>query len=61
MLGLVLGAPVPGALAILLGTLIPLGLAVLMFPPVICWTHKACVRQWVQIDPRSSKQLVAAL
>lgn len=31
MLGLVLGAPVPGALAILLGTLSPLVLAVLMF------------------------------
>lgn len=35
VLGLVLGAEVPGGLAILLGTLIPVGLAVLMFPPVI--------------------------
>lgn len=35
VLGLVLGAPVPGGRAILLGTLMPLGLAVLMFPPVI--------------------------
>lgn len=32
MPGLVLGAPVPGGLPILLGPLIPLGLAVLMFP-----------------------------
>lgn len=39
--GLVLGAAVPGGLAILLGTLIPLGLDVLMFSPVISYTHKA--------------------
>lgn len=61
VVGLVLGAAVPDGLAILLGTLIPLGLAVLMFAPVICQTHKACVRQWVKTDPRPSKQLVAAL
>lgn len=61
VLGLVLGAPVPGGLAILLGTLIPLALAVLMFLPVSYETHKAYVRQWVQTDPRPSKQLVAAL
>lgn len=35
VLGLVFGAVVPGGLDILLGTLSPLGLAVLMFPPVI--------------------------
>lgn len=39
VLGLVLGAPVPGGRAILLGTFMPLGLAVLMFPPVI-WTTR---------------------
>lgn len=52
VLGLVFGAVVPGGLDILLGTLSPLGLAVLMFPPVISETHKVCVRQWVQTDPR---------
>lgn len=62
VLGLVLGAPVPGSLAILVGTLIPLGLAVLMLPPPLTgWTHKASVRQRVQTDPRPSTQLGAAL
>lgn len=35
VLGLVLGAVDPGGFPILLGTLIPVGFAVLMFPPVI--------------------------
>lgn len=33
--GFVLGAPVPGGLAILLGTLIPVDLAELIFPTMI--------------------------
>lgn len=60
-LGLVLGAAVPDCFDILLGTLIPLGLAVLMFPPVISESNKACVRQRVQTDPRPWKQMAAAL
>lgn len=55
VVGLVLGAPVPGVLVILLGTLIPLGLAVLMFLLVICSTHKSYVYQRVQNGPRPSK------
>lgn len=51
VLGLVLGAVVPG-LAILLGTLIPVDLAALMVPLLLSQTQKSCVREWVQTEPR---------
>lgn len=44
VLGLVLGAMVPEGLAILLGPLTPVDLAVLMFPVVLSQTKKSCVR-----------------
>lgn len=52
-LGLVLGAVVPEVLATLLGTLIPVDLAVLMFPLELFFrTQTSCVREWVQTEPR---------
>lgn len=57
VLGLVLGAPVPGGLAILLGTLSPLALAVLMFfsydlldPQGLCLsTSRDHQNNWLQV------------
>lgn len=57
VLGLVLGAPVPGGLAILLGALIPVGLAVLIFPTAIWPTRLVSVRGHRLIPDHENKRL----
>ena len=61
VLGAALVAAVPVVLAILLGILIPLGLAVLMIPLVSGGIQKGCICQWAQTVRRPSTQLGPAL